>query len=255
VPDVPRTHDWDAKAYDRVSDPQTRWAGRVLDRLELRGDERVLDAGCGTGRVSEQLLERLPRGTLVALDADPAMIASARERLGPYGPRVEYVVANLSEPLPIQPVDAIFSTAALHWVRNHDLLFANLGAVLRPGGQLVAQFGGAGNVRTFLKVVEEMGVAGRVPWTFPTPEDTRRRLEAAGFVDIDAWLHDEPTPFDSLDDMDAFIRTSCLGPWLKDMSAERGDSFAREVASRIPRLELDYVRLNVVARKAVSSPA
>jgi trans-aconitate 2-methyltransferase len=252
VPDS-RTHEWDARAYDRVSGPQTRWAGPVLERLQLRGDERVLDAGCGTGRVSEQLLQRLPRGTLLALDADPAMVASARERLASYGPRVEYVVANLSEPLPVEPVDAVFSTAALHWVRDHDRLFANLSAALKPGGQLVAQFGGAGNVRTFLRVIEQMGLSDRVPWTFPTPEETRRRLEAAGFIDIDAWLQDEPTPFDTFDDMDAFIRTSCLGPWLKDMSAQEGESFAREVTSRIPKLELDYVRLNVVARKAVSS--
>src|SRR5215471_2119301 len=102
--------DWDAATYDRIADPQTRWGRAVIDRLPLAGDERVLDAGCGTGRVTELLLARLPRGAVVALDGSPSMIEEARKRLGP-DPRVEYVVADLARPLPLsEPVDAVFST-------------------------------------------------------------------------------------------------------------------------------------------------
>jgi trans-aconitate 2-methyltransferase len=244
------THQWDARTYDRIADPQTRWGAAVLDRLRLRGDERVLDAACGTGRVSEQLLERLPRGSLVALDGDAAMIEGARERLARFGGRVEYSVANLLEPLEVEPVDAVFSTAAFHWIRDHERLFANLAGVLKPDGQLVAQCGGAGNVATFLAVVEDMGERLDGPWTFATPEDTRRRLEAAGFADVDVWLNDEPTPFATLEDMDLFIRTSCLGPWFAKLPPERHDAFAREIARRIGKPQLDYVRLNIVARKS-----
>ena len=95
------TRDWDARTYDRVAEPQTRWGKAVLDRLPLRGDERVLDAGCGTGRVTELLLRRLPDGTVIALDGSPAMIDAARERLAPFGDRVHYVVADLGKPLPV----------------------------------------------------------------------------------------------------------------------------------------------------------
>jgi trans-aconitate 2-methyltransferase len=154
-----------------VSDPQVRWAQPVLDRLELRGDERVLDAGCGTGRVTEQLLERLPRGAVVALDADPEMVAAARKRLG-RSRRVQFVVANLLEPLPVDPVDAVFSTAAFHWVKNHDRLFRNIAGVLKPGGQLVAQFGAEGNVASFLRVMDELGELESSPWLFPSVEET-----------------------------------------------------------------------------------
>lgn len=248
-----RTHDWDAKTYDRVSDPQTRWGTAVLDRLDLRGDDRVLDAGCGTGRVSELLLRRIPRGQLVALDADPAMIAEARQRLAPYGERVEFVVANLLDPLSMAPVDAIFSTAALHWIGDHDRLFANLAAVLKPDGQLVVQCGGAGNVAGFLSLMEELGEAAGAPWYFATPEDTRARLDQLGFTDIQVWLSDEPTRFDTRQDMEAFVRTSCLGPWLAKMPAGRHDSFSKLVAERLPTLELDYVRLNIVARRPSGS--
>src|SRR6187431_1425343 len=95
--------DWDARTYDRVADPMTRWGAAVLDRLPLRGDERVLDAGCGSGRVTELLAERLPGGRVVALDGSSQMVAAARERLAPFGDRVEYVVADLLEPLPLEP--------------------------------------------------------------------------------------------------------------------------------------------------------
>ena len=120
------------RTYDRVADPMTRWGAAVLDRLPLDGDERVLDAGCGSGRVTELLAARLPRGRVVALDGSPSMVEAARERLARFGDRVEYVVADLGAPLPLDgPVDAIVSTATFHWVPDHDALFANLAAVLR----------------------------------------------------------------------------------------------------------------------------
>ena len=135
--------DWDAGAYDRLPIPMTRWGTVVVSWLDLEGDERVLDAGCGTGQVTERLLERLPDGEVVALDGSPSMIDQARERLGE--DRVRYVVHDLLDPIPIEPVDAVLSTATFHWVPDHDRLFANLAEVLEPGGQLAAPCGGAGN--------------------------------------------------------------------------------------------------------------
>src|SRR5262245_35180295 len=101
--------EWEASTYDRIAEPQARWGKAVVDRLRLDGGERVLDAGCGSGRVTELLLARLPRGQVVALDGSAAMVAEARRRLGE-GPRVAYVVADLAEPLPeMAPVDGVFS--------------------------------------------------------------------------------------------------------------------------------------------------
>src|SRR5215813_7304964 len=122
----PMSGTWDAATYDRIADPMARWGGRVLDWLELRGDERVLDAGCGSGRVTEQLLERLPAGRVVALDASQAMVEQARQRLARFGDRVEFVVSDLAAGIPIQgQVDAILSTATLHWIADHDAVFRN----------------------------------------------------------------------------------------------------------------------------------
>ena len=185
--------DWDALTYDRVADPMTRWGMGTLNRLPLAGDERVMDAGCGTGRVTEQLAERLPRGRVVALDGSPAMIDAAHARLERFGDRIEYVVADLGRPLPVYGlVDAVFSTATFHWVPDHDALFRNLAAVTGPGGWLVAQCGGAGNIGRIKRALATIGEGWLGPAHYETPLATTRRLEAAGYVDVECWLTSPP---------------------------------------------------------------
>jgi trans-aconitate 2-methyltransferase len=250
--DPGRPHDWDGAAYDRLADPMTRWGGDVLDRLELRGDETVLDAGCGSGRVTEQLLERLPGGRVIALDASPSMIDAARERLARFGDRVRYIVTDLAAPLPLDvaSVDAIISTATLHWVRDHDSLFGHLARPLRDGGRLVAQCGGAGNIASVQAVLARTGDGWTGPWTFATPEETRARLEAAGFESIETWLHDEPTPLEPGEPLREYLRTVVLGAHLERLPPGERDGFVRAVADALPAPAIDYVRLNILARRS-----
>ncbi|MGH8992028.1 MAG: class I SAM-dependent methyltransferase [Acidimicrobiia bacterium] len=240
--------DWNARSYDRVSDPMTGWGRTVLDRLVLSGHERVLDAGCGTGRVTAALRERLPDGQVVALDASPSMLTEARARLG--DDRVEYVLADLARPLLLAAVDAVFSNATFHWVTDHDALFANLAAVLRPGGRLVAQCGGAGNIASVLEAVRRAGHHGPDPFHFAGPEDTRRRLEAAGFVDVETWLQPEPTPLEPGEPLEEYLATVALGSHLENLPPDERPGFVRAVAQHLPRPEIDYVRLNILARRS-----
>jgi trans-aconitate 2-methyltransferase len=243
--------DWDARTYDRVADPMTRWGTAVLDRLPLDGDERVLDAGCGSGRVTEQLAERLPRGRVIALDGSPSMVEAARERLARFGDRIEYVVADLGAPLPIDgQVDAVLSTATFHWVPDHDALFANLAAVTKAGGWLVAQCGGAGNIETIQRVLATIGDGWLGAVHFETVMATTRRLDAAGYVDLECWLTDEPTRFEPGEPFETYLRTVVLGAHLERLPADERDAFVRAVADRLPDPVIDYVRLNIVARRA-----
>jgi len=246
------TRDWDARTYDRVADPMTRWGSTVLDRLPLAGDERVLDAGCGSGRVTELLAERLPHGSVVALDGSPSMVEAARQRLARFGDRIDYVVADLGRPLPIAPVDAILSTATFHWVPDHDALFRNLAAVLRPGGRLVAQCGGAGNIASIEQVLATVGDGWIGVHHFETPDATRHRLEASGFVDIECWLNDEPTRMEPGEPFLAYLRTVVLGAHLERLPPAERDAFVETVASRLPGTTIDYVRLNILARRATT---
>lgn len=247
------TRDWDARTYDRVADPMTRWGGVVLDRLPLAGNERVLDAGCGTGRVTEALLERLPHGHVIALDGSPSMVQGARERLARFGDRVEYLVADLGRPVPMDgAVDAILSTATFHWVPDHDALFANLAAVLRPGGLLIAQCGGVGNIANVQRVLASIGDGWLGPVHFETPTATTERLSTAGFGDIECWLTDEPTRFEPGEPFETYLRTVVLGAHLERLPESDRDGFVRAVAGGLDQPVIDYVRLNIVARRSVS---
>jgi len=248
---VTRPRDWDAATYDRVADPQTRWGAEVLDWLPLRGHETVLDAGCGSGRVTEALARRLPDGRVIAFDASPSMIDEARRRLEPFGDRVVYVVGDLDQPLVLRttaPVDAILSTATFHWVPDHDALFRNLAAVLRRDGRLVAQCGGAGNVASIMAVLGTIGDGWLGDAHFETPEATARRLATAGFVDIETWLQPEPTRFEPGEPFETFLRTVVLGSHLARLPADQRDAFVSHFAGRLAEPVIDYVRLNIVAR-------
>jgi trans-aconitate 2-methyltransferase len=221
---------WDAAGYDVLSDPQFEMALPVLERLPLRGDETVLDAGCGSGRVTELLVERVPRGRVIAVDADANMVARARERGLPDVRHTDLLALELPE-----PVDAIFSNAVFHWVPDHDELFRRLRAALRPGGRLVAQCGGHGNI------AKVRAISGPGPWVYATPEDTERRARAAGFTEVRAWL--EPWPVVPPEPRQ-YLRTVCLRAMPDD---EREAAVERVIAELGDPPTLDYIRLNIDA--------
>lgn len=246
------TRAWDAAAYDRLSAPQVEWAERVLERLPLRGDETVLDAGCGSGRVTQMLLERLPHGHVVAVDSASSMVEHAREALDPE--RATVFQADLTELRLDEPVDAAFSNAVFHWILDHDALFARLHQALRPGGRLVAQCGGSGNVerlhRAAWAVAAEEPYAKYLagwqgPWHFAGAEETAERLERASFAEVETWL--EPYPV-TPPDPTGFLRTVCLGPHLEHLPEELRSGYAEAVRERCGS-ELDYVRLNIDAKR------
>ncbi len=225
----------------------------MLDRLPLAGDETVLDAGCGSGRVTELLLERLPHGHVIGVDASEAMVQAARQRLGE---RAELRTGDLAELELEAPVDAVFSNAVLHWIPDHDRLFGRLYAALRPGGRLAAQCGARGNVASVREAVratyEQPAFAGasRPPagtWNFATAEETAERLRAAGFSEVETWTAERPvTPTDPR----AFLGTVFLGPHLERLPEELHASFVEGVLERLGKPPvLDYVRLNVAARR------
>jgi trans-aconitate 2-methyltransferase len=245
--------EWDAVRYDKVSTPQARWGRVVLERLELAGDETVLDAGCGTGRVTEELLKALPEGHVVALDASAPMIEQAKSRLAGAAGRVSFLHVDLLDLGPAVldgagPLDAVFSTATFHWVTDHERLFANIRSVLRPEGQFVAQCGGEGNIAGLLEVVRSLGVERAGTWLYASPEETTSRLERAGFADIKVWSHPEPVTFSDRTALVDFLQTVCLREHLATIDPQQQRAFTERVAAAMPVPTLDYVRLNIVAR-------
>lgn len=261
VPGGPR--DWEAQVYHEVSQPHAGWGADVLDRLELEGNETVLDAGCGSGKVAVQIVPRVPRGHVIGVDGSPAMIEQAR-RLLPA--EVDLYVQDLTELLLPAPVDVVASSAAFHWIADHDRLFRRIAGALRSGGRLEAQCGGAGNIASVQAAVERLrsrepwesaftGWSG--PWNFAGPEETSERLERAGFVGVRCWLTPrEVRPPDAY----AFLRTVVLGSHLERLPEVAQDDFVRAVLGELTAvgggddLVLDYVRLNLSAVRAGATP-
>ena len=240
--------EWDAAAYDGLADPQARWGLRILGLLELKGDETVLEAGCGTGRDTARLLERLPAGRVIALDGSVRMLDQLRSRLGPQMNRVEAVHGDLSLPLELSsPVDVVFSVAAFHWIADHGALFSNLAAVMTPGGRLAADCGGRGNIANVSSAITK--VTGKPAeegiWNFAGPEETHQRLVEAGWSNVQVQLHGEPMYFQERRQLKAFLKAVILGSHLARIPAADHDDFVAAVADLLPEGRVDYVRLTL----------
>jgi trans-aconitate 2-methyltransferase len=248
------SRDWDAATYHRVSDIQFTWALEQLERLTLDRDDVVVDAGCGSGRVTALLADRVPDGRVYGVDVAPSMAEHAQEALGGRATIFCQDLVELSIP---EPVDVIFSNATFHWVKDHDALFAALHRTLRPGGRLVAQCGGVGNIDAFRRLADD--VARREPfapyfadwhgpWNYADDVTTAARLGAAGFADVETWLEPKSvTP----EQPRAFIGTVCVVRHLDLLPDELRDPFIdRVLAEAGEPFVLDYVRLNMTARRS-----
>lgn len=254
--------EWNAASYETLADPMTRWGTAFLDRVELRGDEYVLDAGCGTGRVTERLLERLPGGKVLAVDGSEAMVRVARERFAEEK-RVSFLRRDLLKLEVDEPVDVVFSTATFHWIPDHEELFARLFDALKPGGKLAAQCGGEGNISRVSRATELVMRRERFAlhfegWTddklYASPEDTGRRLAQAGFVDAEAWLQEEPTPFENVGHLADYLKEIILRSHVRNLPEKNDrDAFtlavAREMDEQDGPLLADYVRINLRATR------
>jgi trans-aconitate 2-methyltransferase len=244
------SREWDAVRYDAQPLPHLRWGRRTLQRLDPAPEATVLDAGCGTGRDTELLLQRLSTGRVVALDGSRQMLARLQERLVGAGDRVQVVLADLEQPLPLpHPVDGVLSVAAFHWVLDHDALFANLAAVLRCGGRLATDCGGAGNIAQVSAAVDEVLGHRPSPWNFAGVEETRRRLERAGFTELDVQLRPDPARFADHAQLSEYLRTVVLGGQLADLPPDQHDGFVQAVAQRLDEPVVDYVRLEITATR------
>ncbi|MGC1448578.1 MAG: methyltransferase domain-containing protein [Candidatus Sulfotelmatobacter sp.] len=257
------SREWNSAVYHRVSGPQVSWGKKVLSRLHLRGDEVVLDAGCGTGRLTADLMEALPRGRVVGADLSQNMLGWAREHLSAYGTRVSLVACDLLN-LPFDHgFDAIVSTAAFHWVLDHDRLFVNLRRALVPGGWLEAQCGGGPNLVKLRNRVNALSSRSKFapffsgfhePWLFQDAEDAADSLRRAGFVEVETSTEAAPTILHDAEQYSEFVHSIILRRHLENLPSEalRAEFMAELTefaAGDDPAFSLDYWRLNLGGRK------
>jgi trans-aconitate 2-methyltransferase len=265
--------EWNAERYHQVSTPHQAWAAGVLDRVPREGISVAIDAGCGTGKITRELLERLPNAVVYAVDVSPSMLAVAERELTPvYGDRVRFAQADLAHLTPASigtTADLIFSTATFHWVTDHDLLFGRLFDLLRPGGHLIAQCGGGPNLRAMLDRVDVLMRSGQFaryyadwadPWLFASAEETARQLNAAGFGDVETDIESHPARMANADEYRSFISTVILRDQLSRLPTEQlkgafVEQLTQQAAVDHVPFELDYWRLNMNATRAPSFDA
>jgi trans-aconitate 2-methyltransferase len=265
VTDRSAVREWNSEVYHRLSSPQVSWGKKVLSRLNLRGDERVLDAGCGTGRLTADLLQALPHGHVVGMDLSQNMLNSAREHLSEdFGTRLNLVVSDLLQ-LPLKRAfDLVVSTAAFHWVLDHDRLFRNLHNVLVPGGWLEAQCGGGPNIKRLRDRANALAATSkfarhfsgfREPWLYEDAESAAATLRRAGFFVVETSVEAAPTVLDNAAHYNEFVRNIVLRRHLENIPTveERVDFMqilTQQAAQDDPPFLLDYWRLNLRGRAA-----
>jgi trans-aconitate methyltransferase len=260
--------DWDAERYHRLSNPQLGWGRRVLERLAPVPGERILDLGCGTGRLTAELAAAIGEGLVIAVDRSESMIRQASAQSywhpGPHrlGSRAVHFVRADATRLPFVDVfDAVLSTATFHWISDHDMLFASIYRALVPGGRLVAQCGGGPNLKRLLDRAAALAATTfkrhftdwRDPWEFADVPTTTLRLERAAFTAVDVYLEEAPTTLADRESFRDFLSCVCIREHLNRLPDEERpaflDALADQAATDSPPFTLDYWRLNMIARK------
>ena len=248
---------WDSRLYDESFRIITQLGAGVVELLAPRPGERIVDVGCGTGALTAQIAAA--GAEIVGIDASEAMIDRARELY----PQLRFEVAKGEEFTLEYPVDAVFSSAALHWMSPPEAVAASVARALKPGGRFVAEMGGRGNIATVVgaiyRALAEEGIPRervRNPWYFPSIGEYASLLERAGFEVVLMQLFDRPTPLDDCPNGIADWLRMFGGDFLAAVPATRREHFqervnelTRPLLEREGRWVADYRRLRFMAVK------
>ena len=265
-------NNWDAENYHRVSTVQESWATELLEKRKIGEYEVVMDAGCGTGRVTGTIANAVKKGMVYAVDIDVNMITKAKENLKDFS-NITFIKSDISEVRLPEKIDLVFSNAAIHWVLDHKKLFSNFWELLKPNGELLIQCGGKGNLELVRTILEKLRKSNtfkhyfadwKSPWNFASPADVKKTLNDTGFNDTQAQLKKKTAKFENHEEFMLFMKTVVMKPYLAYLPAnnnnETWNSFIEEFVNELTKnqntdkkadvdLKLQYVRLDITGRK------
>lgn len=253
----PSSSAWDAARYQDKHSFVWRFGADLLELLDPKPGERILDVGCGTGQLTNDIARS--GANVTGLDNSADMLADARKNF----PGLPFLLSDAAAFHFPEPFDAVFSNAALHWVKNADGAASSIARALRPGSRFVAEFGGHGNIATVqaaLRAVLGPVADEQSPWYYPTIGEYSIVLERHGLEVRNASLFDRPTPLSGDDGMDHWLRMF-LPSYLSRFSPEQTNDILRQLVDRLrPSLyrdglwTVDYRRLRIVAVLASPVP-
>jgi len=257
------SHEFDGKKYEKASAHQKEWGLSIIAELCLRGDERVLDLGCGDGTLTRQLADLLPHGEVVGIDASKGMIGVAQEK---ERENLSFILKDISCLDYVEEFDLIFSNAALHWIKDHNLLLRNVRRALRDGGVIRFNLAGDGNCSSFFKVVREVILKDRFrryfqefewPWHMPSVTEYELTVEQSGFTKAKVWGENADRYFQNKDTMLNWVDQPSLVPFISMVAVKDRSDFRDHVARRMIEETIQedgrcfetFRRINVVAEK------
>jgi len=236
-----KTYQWDAGDYRESSSAQLQWALELLSTLQLKGNERVLDIGCGDGKITAEIAQRLSGGSVVGIDNSEEMINFSREKFSQETyPNLSFEVADAEHLSFEREFDVVFSNAALHWVRDHLKILQGIKKSLRPGGKILLQMGGKGNASKLFAVLDSMLVTERwrkffrgfsFPYGFYCEDDYSMWLKQVGLKTQRVELIPKDMTQKGKDGLASWIRTTWL-PYTQKVPEVLRDEFTREIVDR-----------------------
>ncbi len=264
---APKNYVWDAKDYAKNSQNQFQWAQELLPKLKLRGNEALLDVGCGDGKITAEIARCLPGGKGVGVDSSAQMISLAQSTFGgSQHPNLSFRLMDARELSFQDEFDIAFSNAALHWIVDQKKVLKGVERSLKPNGRILFQMAGKGNAQAILQLFDELLLMPQwqhyfshfiFPYAFLNPQEYRQLLVQAGLEPVRVELFPRDMKFPSAEGMTGWVRTTWL-PFTERVPAELRESFVGEIVSLYianhpadadGTVHLAMVRLEVEAKK------
>jgi trans-aconitate 2-methyltransferase len=263
----PKNYAWNAKDYAVNSQNQLQWAKELIPKLKLRGNENLLDIGCGDGKITADLAKCLPKGKAIGIDSSPQMINLAKKTFAKEeNPNLTFKVMDAREISFQEKFDIAFSNAALHWILDQKAVLKGVQRGLKPQGRILFQMAGKGNAESVLNIFDELLVLPQwqqyysgftFPYAFLNPQEYRQLLLEAGLDPIRVELFPRDIKFPNAEGAEGWVRTTWL-PFTERIPAELRESFVKEIVRRYlarhpadedGTVHLAMVRLEVEAKK------
>jgi len=262
---------WDAEEYRKSSANQEKWAKELMGLLKLEGHERVLDIGCGDGRITAEIASKLPEGHIVGIDNSPEMIKLARESFHESkNSNLKFQIMDARELTFNNEFDLVFSNAALHWVKDHAPVLKGIRNALKTKGRVIVQMAGKGNAGDIIDILQDIIILEKwkkyfgimeFPYGFFDDNEYREMLESAGLKPVKVTLIPKTMEHQNIDELEGWIRTTWL-PYTQKVPEELREDFIHEIAWRYMEkhpsgsnssgsnmIELKMVRLEVEAER------
>jgi trans-aconitate 2-methyltransferase len=262
----PKSYAWDAKDYAKNSANQYAWAQELIPKLKLKGNETLLDIGCGDGKITAEIAKALPRGRVVGVDSSKEMINLAQSTFPQKTyPNLSFQLMDARKLTFQAEFDKVFSNAALHWIVDQAAVLQGAQRSLKTSGRLLFQMAGKGNAQDVIDVLDELLVEN--PWkrffddfTFPyaflSPEEYRTLLAEAGLAPLRVELFPKDMKFTGAEGLAGWVRTTWL-PFTERIPLERRDDFVKEIVNRyLQRYPADaqgVVHLSMIRLEAEAS--